>query len=165
MNFPVTIFDGEQQLTMETAEQLTDFAKNYRVIYAAGGIVKNESGQILMIYRLGKWDFPKGKVEPDEGVETTACREVAEETAVSGTKIIHELPSTFHTYSLNGQKILKRTFWFLMQAENSNSAPIPQESEDITEAVWVSQSQVQKNIENSYASLQDLYSKIKTNIF
>src|SRR6185369_14728239 len=34
-----------------------------RLIDAAGGLVKNEKGELLMIFRNGKWDLPKGKLE------------------------------------------------------------------------------------------------------
>ncbi len=48
------------------------FFKNFKVIEAAGGIVQNEKKDILFIYRLGKWDLPKGKIEKGEKEEACA---------------------------------------------------------------------------------------------
>src|ERR1700759_4462521 len=39
------------------------------VIKAAGGMVRNDDGNYLFIFRNGKWDLPKGKVEKDEKVD------------------------------------------------------------------------------------------------
>ncbi|NVO02092.1 MAG: NUDIX hydrolase, partial [Bacteroidetes bacterium] len=39
-----------------------EFKGMYRVIKAAGGLVKNNNNEILFIFRHGKWDLPKGKL-------------------------------------------------------------------------------------------------------
>ena len=64
-----------------------NFFKNFNVIEAAGGIVQNELKEILFIYRLNKWDLPKGKIEPGEKEEVSALREVSEETGVTNINI------------------------------------------------------------------------------
>ena len=40
-----------------------DFCAKYILIQAAGGLVYNSKNQLLMIFRNGKWDLPKGKLE------------------------------------------------------------------------------------------------------
>ena len=40
-----------------------ELEKIYQPIDAGGGVVVNENGGVLMIYRRGKWDLPKGKLE------------------------------------------------------------------------------------------------------
>ena len=164
MNFPINIFEGDICRTIGSREELHEFASNYTMIYAAGGIVMNGAGQILMIYRLGRWDFPKGKVEQGEGFETAARREVAEETGITSVEVVRPLPSTFHTYLLNGRKILKQTSWFLMRAKHGNAAPVPQTEEDIEEALWVDRTSLDEKLQNSYPSLRDLAEKIKNEI-
>ncbi len=57
-------------------ELMVVFSDCFKVIYAGGGVVKNSSGQILFIHRLGVWDLPKGKAEKGESNEETALREV-----------------------------------------------------------------------------------------
>ena len=53
--------------------------KKYTLIEAAGGLVVNDEGKILMILRRGKWDLPKGKLDENETIEKCAEREVIEE--------------------------------------------------------------------------------------
>ena len=43
--------------------------KSVALIKAAGGVVENENNEILFIFRNGKWDLPKGKVEKKEKVK------------------------------------------------------------------------------------------------
>ena len=54
--------------------------KNSVFIQAGGGLVENEKGEILFMFRKGKWDLPKGKLDPGESYESCALREVQEET-------------------------------------------------------------------------------------
>ena len=66
---------------------LKEFKKKLKTIVAAGGIVKNDENQILFIFRKGKWDLPKGKIEKNEKIDDGALREVVEETGVKKIKI------------------------------------------------------------------------------
>ncbi len=43
-----------------------EFKSCFRLIRAAGGVVRNIRGEIMIIKRHGLWDLPKGKMEPDE---------------------------------------------------------------------------------------------------
>ena len=52
---------------------------------AGGGLVYNKKGEVLFIFRNGKWDLPKGGVEKKEEIEQTAIREVEESQCFSGT--------------------------------------------------------------------------------
>ena len=56
--------------------------KKLRVVTAAGGMVLNDKDEILFIYRKKRWDLPKGKTEKNETIESSAIREVEEETGV-----------------------------------------------------------------------------------
>jgi 8-oxo-dGTP pyrophosphatase MutT (NUDIX family) len=119
-------------------EQLwSDFRGHYQLIRAAGGLVHNERGEILFIYRLDNWDLPKGKMEDGETKEAAALREVAEETGVRDLELKKRLKITYHTYrSKKGNRILKQTFWYAMQAPAQ--ALVPQTEESIEQAVWMS---------------------------
>ena len=46
-----------------------DFKSLYKIIEAAGGLVKNDKNELLLIYRLHHWDLPKGKVDDGETTE------------------------------------------------------------------------------------------------
>ncbi|MFO7720819.1 MAG: (deoxy)nucleoside triphosphate pyrophosphohydrolase [Gillisia sp.] len=45
-----------------------------------------------------KWEFPGGKVEGDESLETCLKREIKEELGVE-IEVLEQLPSNFHIYS------------------------------------------------------------------
>ena len=66
---------------------LKEFKKKLSTIVAAGGIVINKENQILFIFRKGKWDLPKGKIEKNEKIDEGAIREVTEETGIKKVKI------------------------------------------------------------------------------
>jgi 8-oxo-dGTP pyrophosphatase MutT (NUDIX family) len=131
------------------------FLSFYHVIEAAGGIVRHSSGKYLFIKRFGKWDLPKGKIEPGETPEMAALREVNEECGISGHSIIQSLPSTYHTYKLEGTRVLKRTWWFSMEFSGDLAAK-PQEEEGISEVAWLVPSRFDIVLENSYRSIAEL---------
>lgn len=131
------------------------WCKLFSLIEAAGGVVFNETGEILMIHRLGKWDLPKGKLEIGEDAETGAIREVVEECSIPTPKIVKVLTNSYHTYRLKGVQVLKRTYWYEMNVDGSPN-PKPQQEEDITEAVWCSAESVQHNLGNSYPNIVNL---------
>lgn len=137
---------------------LGDFISCYRLIEAAGGIIRNSEGKILLIKRFNKWDLPKGKAEKGETAEQTALREIWEEVGLKNIKLSGLLHQTFHTYKLNGVTVLKRTSWFNMFYEDFVK-PVPLTKEDITEAKWFSKEELSQPLENTYASLIDVFEK------
>ena len=124
------------------SEMWADFCSLYRVIEAAGGVVKNPNSEYLFIKRLGKWDLPKGKIEKGESLREAAIREIEEETGLSHVEIEDFLATTYHIYTeRNGEKVLKTTHWFSMKTEG-NQKLIPQEEEGIMAAVWKNKSDI-----------------------
>ena len=121
------------------------FTSLFKVIEAAGGIVYNIDEKILFIHRLGKWDLPKGKLEPNEFLKAAAVREVEEETGLKELVLGRFVNNTFHVYreKRNGkdEKILKSTYWFSMQYVGSDT-PKPQIEEGITEVSWKSKDEI-----------------------
>ena len=64
---------------VDNFREATDFIKKeYTIINAAGGLIE-KNGHVLLIYRSGKWDLPKGKIDHKENVEDAAKREIMEE--------------------------------------------------------------------------------------
>lgn len=135
------------------------FTAMFVLIEAAGGLVQNESGDYLAIFRRGKWDLPKGKLDYEETPEQAALREVEEETGIGELKIIRTLPTTFHTYPENKKRVLKKTHWYLMKTEDTKGLK-PQAEEDIEEAVWLTEDQLKKKVfPDTYASIRELLSR------
>ncbi len=132
-----------------------EFFGFFHFLQAAGGLVFNSKGQLLIIRRFGKWDLPKGKVEPGEKIEDTAIREVEEECGLTGLTITRKLPPTYHTYSLNNEQMMKETHWFEMRYEG-NERLVPQLEEDITEVKWAGKNEIGFVFENTYKSIIDV---------
>ena len=140
-------------------ENWESFCKEYKIIIAAGGLVYNTKDQILMIFRNGKWDLPKGKLDKWETSEEGAIREVTEECGVSELEIIRPLQDTYHTYKLDGEKILKKIFWFEMRSFHVDSLE-PENKEGITLALWVEKKDIKDKLHNSYGNIVELLNTI-----
>lgn len=135
-----------------------DFFSAFKIIDAAGGIVRNNNNEILFIFRRGKWDLPKGKVEDNETIEEAAIREVEEETGLKSINIIRVLPNTFHMYILNNQWVIKKTYWFEMTCKSEQNL-IPQTIEEITEVKWFKNDELDEVLANTYSSIRELIKK------
>jgi len=131
------------------------FCKLFQVIEAAGGVIFNEEQLMLMIFRNGKWDLPKGKIEKGEDPEKAAIREIFEECGISGMQLIKQLQTSYHTYFFKEKTVLKKTFWFLMKTKDL-SIPIPQLEEGILEVKWMNKIEVEEALKNTYLSIANL---------
>lgn len=136
-------------------EAYKEFASYFEVWNAAGGIVKNNKSEILMIHRFGKWDFPKGHLEENERISDGALREVIEETGIDSAELISQLPCTYHIYSFHKDWIIKKTYWYLMYSSFQGKL-VPQMEEDILAAIWVPNYALHEYICKSYPALQFL---------
>lgn len=132
-----------------------------QTIIAAGGLVLNEKNDILMIFRRGKWDLPKGKLDEGEKIEDCAVREVMEETGLTQLDLGRLLVITQHTYFDQWIKkaVIKQTHWYLMKA-SLDQPLVPQTTEDIESIEWVSKSQLSERLENSYDTIVEVVSKL-----
>jgi 8-oxo-dGTP pyrophosphatase MutT (NUDIX family) len=142
-------------LDMPVSIGLELLKKIFHHIKAAGGIVQEPSGKILMIKRLGLWDLPKGKAEKGESDAETAVREIKEETLIPEVTNPIYLHTTWHTYPHKGKTVLKESVWF--NCSTSQAWPlVPQTEEQITEACWASKTELQAMMLNTYPSIRDV---------
>lgn len=145
---PKSIFQCIDALEKGTPyERIILYGNNYKtlkkavkslfiIIKAAGGLVVNENGEGLFIYRLDTWDLPKGKAEADEEMKQTAVREVIEETGIESLDLERILAKTKHVYrNRSGARVLKITHWYEMTSQKQPL--IPQEEEAIEKAEWI----------------------------
>jgi 8-oxo-dGTP pyrophosphatase MutT (NUDIX family) len=123
---------------------------------AGGGLVYNANGDVLFIFRNGKWDLAKGGMEKNETIEQTAIREVEEETGVTGLVITEKLQKTYHIFKRNGRYKLKITQWFEMQTKYEGN-PQGQAEEGIEKVEWVKPNNIPMLLENSYENIKLLF--------
>ncbi|RLD80863.1 MAG: NUDIX hydrolase [Bacteroidetes bacterium] len=133
--------------------------KKFKQINAAGGLVFNTHGNVLMIKRNGVWDLPKGKIEKGEQRPEAAIREVEEECGVSRLVIEGKIGRTYHTYVFREKNMFKTTHWFLMKY-SANEKLVPQTEEDITEVMWKTPEEIKEIIPNTYKSLVDILKEV-----
>ena len=125
----------------EPLDVFNRFKLHFNFIAAAGGVVQNKTRDILMIYKRGVWDLPKGKIDDGESEQHAAMREVSEETNVKDLKIISNQFLTYHIYNYRNSsnkliRVFKQTTWFLMEMHSENQL-IPQVHEGIEDVIWV----------------------------
>jgi len=137
--------------TREKSEVEEKIKGLYKVIKAAGGVVVKD-GKWLFMFRRKKWDLPKGKLDKGENSKTAAVREIKEETGVSAS-IKDRICTTWHTYSLNNNRILKRTKWYLFDCIDDSEMQ-PQAEEQIEKLDWYSPSESKSILINSYSSIR-----------
>lgn len=138
----------------DSKQLIADFLGLYEVVPAAGGLVVNEKGEILFIYRRGHWDLPKGKAEKGETKKKTAIREVMEETGISKLEILGKLSVTDHTYQSKGKRLIKKSYWYLMKTKKQKL--VPQKEEDIEIATWMTLEEFYKEKRKAYLSIYDV---------
>ncbi|MCE2961964.1 MAG: NUDIX hydrolase [Chitinophagales bacterium] len=136
----------------------SEVAKKFTQIQAGGGLVVNEKKQILFIFRNGKWDLPKGKIEANETSELGAIREVEEECGLKISRLDKLLDITYHTYMLDNKYILKSNYWYIMYADSSQIL-VPQSEENIEKVEWIDRDKVESLLSKSYESISDLIHK------
>ena len=139
---------------------LKQVKKSTAVIKAAGGLVKNERGQLLFIYRNDKWDLPKGKIEKDETVKQAAVREVEEECSIVVDKLGEKICKTYHCYVSRGEVVLKKTWWYKMKCKGQNKLK-PQKEEGITDVRWFNKDDVTEILNNTFPSITEVLETVK----
>lgn len=131
-------------------------------IIAAGGLVFNDKNELLMIFRRGKWDLPKGKLDEGETIEACAVREVQEETGLTKIELQDTVGITYHEYfdKYSKKDVIKETHWFKMYAHGDQPL-IPQTEEDIEEIEWVNTNQISEKLQKSYINIAEIIERIK----
>lgn len=135
-----------------------EFVSRYTLQEAAGGLVKNEMGEYLIIYRKGRWDLPKGKIDYDENPADAALREVKEECGVENLELGSLILTSFHTYTEKNKDILKKTHWYMMKSSGEDKL-IPQLEEGIEKVEWMSELRIKSEVySNTFGSIKNLLS-------
>ena len=164
---PAQIAQGIQQLdaglVTAVVAQTTDleatwlcFQQHFTVIQAGGGLVQNDQGEYLFIFRRGKWDLPKGKLDEGETIAQCAIREVNEETGLTHITLGLHLCDTYHVYHEAGAFILKQSVWYHMQCP-AGQLLTPQLEEGITEIKWLNKHDFAKILINTFPAILQVW--------
>ena len=132
------------------------FCAQFKEVNAAGGLVSNRRGDVLLIRRNDLWDLPKGHQESGEDISITALREVQEETGVLNLELRELICITDHCYRRNDIWHLKHTWWYDMLYTDPVDLT-PQREEDITKAAWVARSGLSPYLKNTYPSIVEVF--------
>ncbi len=128
LNTPVAPYVGKKKLFLQYYDMLhknkkveavvlhhanldfiwTDFLDMFTLQEAAGGLVQNPAQELLVFYRRGSWDMPKGKIDPGETPEQAAVREVQEETGLKQLDLGAFITHSYHTFEQKDRRILKK---------------------------------------------------------
>jgi len=152
----VYLFDEDLQAMWK------EFKQYFKIIEASGGIVKNESGEILFIFRNGIWDLPKGKIEINESREEAGLREVKEECGFRSLKLGDFIGTTYHLYDEKESQILKVSYWYEMTSSQKDLTP--QLEEGITALEWMGQADLHQILDNTYPNILRLLEMYQASI-
>jgi 8-oxo-dGTP pyrophosphatase MutT (NUDIX family) len=85
----------------------------------------------------GVWALPKGLIGPGEKGETTARREVAEETGVEATPV-EKLGDIRYVYTWAGERVFKVVSFFLFRYTRGRLGDVPAEhAHEVAEVRWL----------------------------
>lgn len=127
--------------------------------FSAGGIVvKNQEVLLCQHSQHHGWVFPKGLIgdkKEQESKEETAIREVKEETGIDG-KIIKTLTPVEYWFVLEGEKIKKTVYYFLMEFVGGDISIHDHEMEDVE---WLPKDKVEERL--TYKSDKKVWKEVK----
>lgn len=139
------------------------FKKGLKVEVAAGGAVFRKPllgrNRLLLYFRRGFWDMPKGHLEEGETLEQCAVREVQEETGLNHLVTGEKICVTFHTYHMKGNFVLKESHWYRMTSTVREPLKV-QTDEDIVKGRWCSPRRARRLLRHAYPSIRDVASKL-----
>jgi len=146
-----------EELIIETkhlAEDFKKFCDEFKIIEAGGGLIKNDKGQFLFIFRHDKWDLPKGKLDKKERPDEGAVRECMEECGLKKIELKDFLMNTYHVYPYKGNWAIKKTWWYNMKSNETHL--VPQLDENITLAEWKGKEDMPAILKNTYSNIRDI---------
>jgi hypothetical protein len=92
----ITIHEPQGKRIFRSRQTFKEYLSQFIQIEAAGGMVLNGKGELLMMFRRGKWDMPKGKLDEGETIKECAQGRNRTHTSESWTKITSHLSYLCH---------------------------------------------------------------------
>jgi 8-oxo-dGTP pyrophosphatase MutT (NUDIX family) len=112
--------------------------------FSAGGVLVRRLNGRWMVAAIrprrpgpAVWALPKGHIDPGEGAEATALREVAEETGARG-RSLGKLGDVRYWFNWRGERIFKVVSFFLVRYEGGRLGAIPPAfRHEVAEVRWL----------------------------
>jgi 8-oxo-dGTP pyrophosphatase MutT (NUDIX family) len=112
--------------------------------FSAGGVVVRRLRGRWVVAAIrpggkpaGTWALPKGLIGPGEDAETTALREVSEETGVTA-RPDGKLGDVRYVYTWAGERVFKVVSFFLCRYARGRLGEIPPEhAHEVAETAWL----------------------------
>lgn len=105
---------------------------------SAGAVVfrkENKKIKYLLIqYKAGHWEFPRGMIEKGETLEQTARREIKEETGLKDIKFIEGFKEWIKFFFRRNEKTTMKIATFLLAKTETEEIKLSQEHKDY---VWL----------------------------
>ena len=130
---------------------------NYREYTAAGGVVLDDGGRVLLLERWIERDagivheirLPKGHVDPGETDEEAALREVCEESGYCKLEVVGDLGEDVTEWTNRREHVYRIEHYFLMRLTSAEKGEPEFHSEDEAKfrVLWV------ENLEEAEAQL------------
>ena len=101
--------------------------KPLRAYQAAGGVVVDSRGRVLLIERtidgVHEIRLPKGHIDPGEAPVDAACREVCEETGYCDVQILRDLGWATISFEKAQTRVVRNERYYLMALRSDHRQP------------------------------------------
>ena len=112
--------------------------------FSAGGVLVRRLNGRWMVAAIRPrregppvWALPKGHIDPGEGAEATALREVAEETGARG-RSLGKLGDVRYWFNWDGERIFKVVSFFLVRYQGGRLGDLaPAFRHEVAEVRWL----------------------------
>ncbi len=137
------------------------------MINSAGGIIRNNNGDIFLIYNTKDktYQFPKGHIEKGETPEMAAIREAMEETGYQNIAIENNTQKYKVTYTFNdsfdkNRLKKKQVVFFPMILKSEEQSDTQEMIDENLEGSWFSPLEAMAKL--SFVNLKDILNKYLT---
>ena len=106
--------------------------------YASAGGIVMRGDDVLLLHRTNPVEtrLPKGHIDPGESRETSALREVREETGYANPQVLHDLGHQDVRFVNDGAAIERDESYFLMTLADNERTPMPPEDAEQFRPAW-----------------------------
>jgi len=108
----------------------------------------------------GVWALPKGLIGPAERADTTALREVEEETGARG-RLVRKLGDVRYVYTWAGERVFKVVSFYLVRYSSGRLGAVPPEhTHEVAEVRWLPLDEAPKLL--AYKGEQEMVEKARS---